>query len=85
MSNYPKSGKPIPQISMFEVESANIEAVGYHPETMTLRIKFKSQNIYYDYFKAPSGFFIEMMKSESKGRFFSTQIKGQFKFEKIEL
>ena len=77
--------KPKPGIPMFEVTSANIKMIGYDKESLTLRIKFKTSNIFYDYKGVSAELFMELMGSDSKGKFFFTQIKGKFEFEKIEI
>ena len=70
------------KIPMFQVESSNIKAIGYHPGTRTLRIQFKGMATHD--FKGPGPeVFSKFMASESKGRFFFTEIKGKYDSEKI--
>jgi len=73
------------QIPMFEVESANLKAIGYDKATLTLRVKFKSSTTAYDYVGVSPELFLEFMKSDSKGQFFFTKIKGRFEFDKTEI
>ena len=68
----------MPKIPMFEVESSNLKAIGYDKATLTLRLRFKSSTGPYDYRGVPQELFLEFMKSESKGRFFFTKIKGKY-------
>ena len=70
-------------IPMFPIDSSNILALGYNANTRTLRIEFK-KNIYYDYLGPSPEVFQQMMASESKGKFFSANIKGKYEFNKIE-
>ena len=80
-----KKDEPKPTIPMFEVKSSNVKAIGYHKPTLTLRIKFKTSNIFYDYKGVPPELFVEFMKDRSKGKFFFQKIKGRFEQEKIEI
>lgn len=69
-------------IPMFEVKSSNLKMIGYDPNSKTLRIVFKMQPENYDYKGVWPELFAELMRSESKGKFFFTKIKGKFEFEK---
>jgi len=72
------------KIPMFEVESANIKAIGYDPNTRTLRVQFKATSAYD--FKGPGPeVFSAFMASDSKGRFFFTEIKGKYDSVKLDL
>jgi len=66
------------KIPMFEVESSNLKAIGYHKPTLTLRIQFKSSATFYDYKGVSPEIFLECIAAESMGRFFLTKIKGKY-------
>ena len=72
-----------PKFMMFEVKSSNLKAVGYDKATLTLRVQFKTSSTTYDYKGVSPDLFLEFMKSDSKGRFFFTRIKGKFDIKKI--
>ena len=60
-----------------KVESSNIEEIGYHRQTSTLRIIFQ-ENRAYDYPMVPNSEYQKLMQAESKGRFFNTRIKPMY-------
>ena len=65
------------------VESSNLAAVGYDPETTTLEIQFKKGPVY-QYYKVPPEVYEEFMESESVGEAFSQLIKsGGYKYERV--
>jgi hypothetical protein len=66
-------------MNMIEVESSNIESVGY--ENNQLFVKFKSGGLY-AYKNVPSALYQQFLTAESKGKYFFSHIKGKFDFEK---
>lgn len=60
-----------------KVESSNIEEIGYHRATSTLRIIFQG-NRAYDYPMVPEPEFKKLMAAESKGKFFNSRIKPMY-------
>ena len=60
-----------------------MKAIGYNPESKTLKIVFKNESAY-SYSKVPSEVFQSLMSAESKGKFIHKNIKGKFDFEKEE-
>lgn len=60
-----------------KVESTNIEEIGYHRATSTLRIIFQG-NRAYDYPMVPEPEFKKLMAAESKGKFFNSRIKPMY-------
>lgn len=63
------------------LKSSNITAVGH--EANTMRVRF-SNGTEYDYAGVSAELFNEMVKSESVGRFYHKNIKGQFTGTKVE-
>lgn len=57
-----------------KVESSNIEEIGYHRQTQTLRVIFQEGRAY-DYPLVPEREYKKLMAAESKGRFFNLRIK----------
>lgn len=69
-------------MQMKEIDSSNIHAVGYSETDELLAVQFKTKtgeagNTYY-YKDVPEEEFREFMESDSKGRYFSSHIKGQY-------
>lgn len=64
---------------MHDVESSNIAAVGYHPETQTLHVKFKG-GAHYSHAGVSSEAHTAFMASESKGKHYNATFKGKPEF-----
>lgn len=60
---------------MINVESSNINSVGFDKETLTLRVKFKS-GLTYEYSPVSPELFALLISAESVGKFFNTHIKS---------
>lgn len=67
----------MPYIPCDPVESSNLEAVGYHRQTQTLRIIFHGGRAY-DYPLVPEQEYRRLMEAESKGKFFNSRIKPMY-------
>ena len=61
-------------ITMKDVKSSQIEAVGYDATSETLAIRFKGGSVYY-YSNVSQGIHDDMVKAESVGAFFGKHIK----------
>lgn len=64
--------------SMRPVQSSNLAAVGYDPETLTLSIQFQSSPRVYNYRKVPEDEYQALMAAQSVGRYFIQNIKDQY-------
>jgi hypothetical protein len=64
------------------VTSTDIRAIGYDPETETLEIEFNKGSVY-QYAGVPVGEYEATMNADSKGRYFSANIKGRYSFIKL--
>ncbi|WP_430434776.1 KTSC domain-containing protein [Methyloversatilis sp.] len=73
-------------IEMIECASSQIEAFGYDAETQTLAIRFPGRGAtpgsVYHYADVPAHVFERMSAAESKGKFFGSQIRGHYAYEK---
>lgn len=77
---------PTEQIPLREVESSNIKAIGYDPFDRILKVVMKRfPNIMYEYKDVPLHVFQLMEKAESKGKYFVTDIKGKYDYQKVEV
>lgn len=69
-----------------KVESSNLDFVYYDEKEEELIIWFKNRvrEVHYVYSKVPVTVFGELMKAESKGKFFQKEIRNKFDVEKID-
>lgn len=72
--------KKTPKIEMKPVESSQLAAIGYDPQSQTLAIQFKGRGDtpgpVYHYFDFEPERFAEFEAAESKGSFFYQQIRS---------
>lgn len=61
------------------VSSSNLNRVRYDEDTMTLEIEFNSGD-QYQYFDVPKGVYDGLMSAASHGRYFHSNIKGDFRY-----
>lgn len=64
--------------------STQIHAAGYDPATRTLSIQFKNSAFVYHYKDAPADVATAFDDAESKDRFFGSQIKDLYDFDKVD-
>jgi KTSC domain len=64
------------------VESSSIASVGYDARQKELDIQFRSGAVY-RYWNVPSEVHAQFLKAPSKGRYFSSQIRGKYTFKKL--
>ena len=64
------------------VESTSIASIGYHAQLRVLEIEFRSGALY-RYFAVPLPIFENLLKAESKGRYFGKTIRGHFNFHRL--
>ena len=65
------------------VESSNLVSVGYNEETKTLEIQFHSGGIY-QYDDVEKEVYDELMSAESHGRYFMSQIRGAYSYDRVK-
>ena len=66
-----------------KVESSNLDSVGYDEEDKVLTIKFNKGGVY-NYYGVDKKIYDELMKAESKGKYFHKKVKGKFKYLKVD-
>ncbi|HWN42243.1 MAG TPA: KTSC domain-containing protein [Thermoanaerobaculia bacterium] len=64
------------------VSSSAISSVGYDRKEKTLELEFSSGGVY-DYYEVPPKVYAALMSAESKGRFVSERIRGQYRSERV--
>jgi aspartokinase-like uncharacterized kinase len=65
-----------------EIKSSNIKKTEYDTETKKLVVEFNN-NLKYEYDEVPHQIYTKFRKSESQGRFFTTDIAKKFKYKKL--
>ena len=65
-----------------QVESSSLQTVGYASETRSLQITFRNGRRY-RYFEVPDEVHQELLRAESKGRYFNAAIKPAFVCERL--
>lgn len=63
-------------------DSTNIESVAYDKDDQMLLVRFHS-GTEYAYFNVPEDKYQSLLESESKGKFFNTEIKKDFEYKKL--
>ena len=64
------------------VASSNLVSVGYDSRSLTLEIEFKDSGVY-QYFDVPEVVHQELMQAGSKGTFFHTNVRDQYRYMKL--
>jgi len=66
------------------INSSNIESAGYDPTNNTMILKFRS-GVFYEYLKVPELVYEHFKKADSKGAFFSQNIRNVYACNKIDV
>lgn len=64
------------------VTSSSIASVGYNASTLILEIKFRNDRVY-RYLDVNEFMYQEFMAAESMGKFFNSNIKDSYRFERV--
>jgi len=70
-------------MQMNQVKSSNIKQAGYDVNSRTMRVQF-SNGTEYDYKDVSAEKYSEFTTAKSQGKFFNTNIKGQFTGNKVK-
>lgn len=62
--------------------SRSLASVSFKKESRTLEVEFRSGAVY-RYRDVPETAYRELLRAESKGRFFTQRIRGKFPFERV--
>ena len=69
-------------VSWSTVDSSNIDMIGYDDEAEELHVRFNSGSEYV-YHQVPPAVHEEFLDADSKGKFLSERIKGQYEYKKV--
>ncbi len=64
------------------VSSSNLASVGYNSENKILEIEFNHGGVY-QYFDVPKSEYEALMNASSHGKYFSANIRNDYKFQKL--
>lgn len=67
-------------VDMFEVESSNVESIGYDFEEMVLYVKFIKGPAIYWYSGIDNSLYENFLMSDSKGKFIWQYLRGQYEY-----
>lgn len=70
-------------MEMVPVDSSNIEAVGYDPDSATLTIQFIKGGSVYEYYDVPQYEYDGLMAADSKGSYANANIYKNYRQQKI--
>jgi hypothetical protein len=65
-----------------EIKSSNIKKSEYDTETKKMIVEFNN-GFRYEYDEVPHQIYTKFRKSESQGKFFTTDISKKFKYKKL--
>jgi hypothetical protein len=68
---------------MHFVDSSNIEAIGFDPDTQELHVRFLKSGETYVYYGVDEWVFQEFMQADSKGVYLNTNVKEKYPFGKL--
>jgi hypothetical protein len=66
------------------VQSTSIAAIGYDERRSRLLIQFRDTGDIYAYDDVPPHVFRDLQEAPSKGRYVNYEIKGRYRYEKVE-
>jgi hypothetical protein len=66
------------------VNSTNLTSVGYNRESRVLEVEFHAGSVY-RYRDVPPQVFEALIRAESKGRYFTRQIRGRYEFRRLQV
>lgn len=64
------------------VTSSNLQSVGYDLDSQTLEVEFNNGSLY-QYSDVPQGEYDALMSADSKGTYFSANIRNRYPFTKL--
>jgi hypothetical protein len=64
------------------VTSSTIVSLGYNSDSHVLEIEFPTGTVY-DYYDVPTREYINLLKAESKGKYFNTYIKPLYDYKQV--
>jgi len=66
-----------------QVNSSNIQSIGYDARSAVLEVEFTSGDIY-QYFNVPEHLYQQFMQTSSHGQFLDNYIKYNYRYQKVK-
>ena len=66
-----------------QVNSSNIQSIGYDAPSATLEVEFTSGDVY-QYFNVPDYLYQQFLQSSSYGKFLNDNISYNYRYQKIK-
>ena len=63
------------------VKSSNLASVGYDSESNILEVEFLNRSVY-EYYNVPQRIYEQLMRADSKGKYFNAYIRNSFRYRK---
>jgi len=71
-----------PSVEVHQLQSSLLASVAYHTTAGLLDVVL-TNGYRYRYFDVPSQIYADLLRADSKGRFFNAQIKGVFRYQRF--
>jgi hypothetical protein len=75
-------------MEMIAVDSSQLESIGYDPETLKARVRFKargnSAGSLYEYDGVPADVVPAIISADSPGRQFASSLKFSYQYQRLE-
>lgn len=68
---------------MHYVDSTNIEAIGFDSSAQELHVRFLKSGLTYVYYGVEEWVFQELLRADSKGRYFASHIRDRYSSSKL--
>ena len=65
------------------VDSSNIEAIGFDPDSQELHVRFLKSGETYVYYNVEEWVFQEFLQADSKGTYLNVNIKDRYQYGKL--
>lgn len=75
--------REIPMPEMHFVDSSNVEAIGYDPDSRELHVRFLKSGDIYVYYDVEEWVFQEFLQADTKGGYLNANIKDRYQYAKL--
>lgn len=65
------------------VESTTLSSAGHDAQATVLELQFRNGAVY-QYFRVPPSIYCDLLRADSKGRYFHQHIRGKYPYQRIQ-